>query len=412
MTKLECTKLRNWFIDSPPMRHTFPHDPNCTSDEKITWFARQKGITMSEDERRIFWIFCAFKNELDPSIVPLHYGLKTVLYDFELVLKHNVKAKSLLTPVVEEHIQKLTVYIECRHQVELFLPWIRTINNGSYAQHAFTTVPAFTRCLECSGQISEVALPEELVALARTEDGRFSYPKNTRTPREIVSAKRAAEANLDAFWDQYIPLMRQEVRLSSHINAAFDRKVHRTAEWVAPVKDAQEKTPHADDSLGRAVGGLQIGEEPPPFAATTAAKRKTKAKTRGAPKPPDEATAEVPPVPDNEVDDMEKPRIKVDKRTSSVLDVLFFVEDTPNKPGETDWSDFLHAMAAIGFAIEKCDGSAWKFTPTKVDGAKTPITFHGPHGDSTKISRTIARAMGRRLTINYGWSADSFALEG
>ena len=65
-------------------------------------------------------------------------------------------------------------------------------------------------------------------------------------------------------------------------------------------------------------------------------------------------------------------------------------------------------MHSAGFSVEKMHGSAWQFTPTKLDVERS-ISFHEPHpGD--KLAVRVARRYGRRLNRAYGWDAASFML--
>lgn len=43
------------------------------------------------------------------------------------------------------------------------------------------------------------------------------------------------------------------------------------------------------------------------------------------------------------------------------------------------WKDFLHAMASIGFGLQKLGGSAWLFTPPPEFGFKHSVYMHEPH---------------------------------
>lgn len=79
-----------------------------------------------------------------------------------------------------------------------------------------------------------------------------------------------------------------------------------------------------------------------------------------------------------------------------------------NQPGDTPWTDFLHAMVSTGFSAQKLQGSAWQFTPHNLD-VEQPIQFHEPH-PTHKLPFTWARRFGRRLARTYGWRGDMFRL--
>jgi hypothetical protein len=65
-------------------------------------------------------------------------------------------------------------------------------------------------------------------------------------------------------------------------------------------------------------------------------------------------------------------------------------------------------MDSAGFSAEKLQGSAWKFTPRRLD-VEGSINFHEPH-PSNKIAFYVARRFGRRLERAYGWKGEQFRL--
>jgi hypothetical protein len=72
------------------------------------------------------------------------------------------------------------------------------------------------------------------------------------------------------------------------------------------------------------------------------------------------------------------------------------------------WCDFLHAFISLGFRVEKHYGSLWLFIPP---GDDEPIVFREPYHES-KIMRQELWWYGRRLKRKYGWTRDTFVLEG
>jgi hypothetical protein len=140
------------------------------------------------------------------------------------------------------------------------------------------------------------------------------------------------------------------------------------------------------------------------IATATETSIKTKVKTRGQPTKMAIEGAVLPepvnaPVPATRT---------VSKRAHKLFSLLFYNPLHGVPPGQVPWSEFLHALSNIGYAIEKQYGSAWLFTPPDV--GLRPIIFHEPH-PSGKISIHIARRMGRRLTRTYGWTSDTFVPE-
>lgn len=104
-----------------------------------------------------------------------------------------------------------------------------------------------------------------------------------------------------------------------------------------------------------------------------------------------------------------QPTFAVDAKALKVFRALFFDPEVTSTPGLIPWNDFLYAMAATGFKIEKLHGSVWQFTPTKLDVERS-IQFHEPH-PMGKIPFEAARRHGRRLTRAYGWHGGMFVLK-
>lgn len=95
-----------------------------------------------------------------------------------------------------------------------------------------------------------------------------------------------------------------------------------------------------------------------------------------------------------------------------VFSTLFYTRTPYGQPGDVNWTDFLHAMHAIGFLPIELHGSAWSFSPGRdIDNVwQQTINFHEPH-PSSKLAFVVARRYGRQLTRNFGLTGDSFVLE-
>lgn len=104
-----------------------------------------------------------------------------------------------------------------------------------------------------------------------------------------------------------------------------------------------------------------------------------------------------------------QPTFALDKRSFKVFSILFYRPSTNSQPGEIPWNDFLHAMGATGFGMQKLYGSIWHFTPSNLDVERS-IQFHEPHPIS-KIPFRTARRIGRRLFRTYGWHGGMFTLK-
>jgi hypothetical protein len=186
--------------------------------------------------------------------------------------------------------------------------------------------------------------------------------------------------------------------------------LQRTPEWVEPMKEPKPEISAADiGTLAKPLSMLHFQLEQSTEGTVNEEKLpapKAKVKTRGVAQP-------VEAVPEPELLNRHKPDAQptfaVDKRALKVFKTIFFTPSTSSQLGEIAWGDFLHAMSSIGFMAKKLYGSAWQFTPTKLD-VECSIQFHEPH-PSGKIPFTTARRHGRRLNRAYGWHGKMFVLE-
>lgn len=76
---------------------------------------------------------------------------------------------------------------------------------------------------------------------------------------------------------------------------------------------------------------------------------------------------------------------------------------------DVSWKDFLRAMSAVGFGLQKLGGSAWLFTPSPDFNFKHSIYMHEPH-PSKSMYPEQASWRGRVLTRRYGWNKHTFTL--
>jgi hypothetical protein len=226
-----------------------------------------------------------------------------------------------------------------------------------------------------------------------------------------VETLRAAEASLDAFWkvadDEF---QRQAGQMPSELveGISGERTLQRTPPWKEP--DHASRTTTSPQEAEYLYMPIPNSLHDPTKQITgvfdklaIVANEKTKTQGTG---PRETGAQEVVAVPD--VAEDVQPTFRLDQRAHKVFRTLFHSPMLRNQPGETPWSDFLHAMASTGFSVQKLQGSAWQFTPQNLD-VEQPIQFHEPH-PTHKLPFTWARRYGRRLARTYGWRGDMFCL--
>lgn len=103
---------------------------------------------------------------------------------------------------------------------------------------------------------------------------------------------------------------------------------------------------------------------------------------------------------------MSEPLYHVGKDAYVVIKALFHVPNDSEPPGKIRWDQLVATFTKLGFAVEKLHGSAWQYTPKKLNLVRG-IQFHEPH-PSGGVPLTLARRYGRRIARVYGWEAATF----
>ncbi|KAF2663106.1 hypothetical protein BT63DRAFT_129988 [Microthyrium microscopicum] len=319
-------------------------------------------------------------------------GLGSVLDEITRLYEKETVCRRLITPLVMQLLGDLSILAHCIYQLELLPHWRAYVPN----QHEKKLSPALDQLnkLNKTYVTAKANVSDYLITLGMPLKGRFRYPAGKARTKENVCAMRAAEANLDQFWDQLRQELLDKATESPRVLALQQifskRQLERTPEWTASLPEDSEPK---EESLTQQVDNWHISTEPShPNEKHTASNPKQKVKTHGLPHT-DTATAE--PAAIVELPQQE-PAFQVDARAMKVFSTMFHKPSTRHHLGEVSWKDFLYALQAIGFGVEKLDGSAWQFTPTRMD-VQASIQIHDPH-PSHKIPFFNLRHHGRRLT--------------
>ncbi|KAJ6191977.1 hypothetical protein J3E72DRAFT_204991 [Bipolaris maydis] len=341
------------------------------------------------------------------------FGLHSVTDEIERLVRSDATVRALISPLVSRNLSSLSMVSECIHQLHLFQPWARKVEDGMDLKRDELRLN-YNRTFDGWSAIVDTKFEGSLLyQYADPTDGRFNYPVHRRQNRQNVEARRKAESNLDAFWAavdvHYQTHSRGKTQHDMVVDLlSSDRTVQRTPEWTEPEKSA--KSEPVDESTYQPFSVIfhdrttQItGNFDRASIPATPMKIKTRGTDTGHKQPePQTATHHQP--------SGEKKLFKVDKRTQKVFKALFHSPHNPDLPGEVPWLDFLHAMVAVGFSAEKAHGSAWNFFPKTIEhNVGRSIQFHEPHPNN-KIPFHWARRYGRRLARAYGWTGDMFTL--
>ncbi|KAF5712602.1 SET domain-containing protein [Fusarium mundagurra] len=391
--------IRNRFVRLPPPDpYTLEMNVIRRSESKITYVEKQVMYliqTMWEDSWGLFI-----------ARLPL------TVDELDRLLQSDRNADALISAHVARILGDFAIIGHCLKQLELYQPWA-----AQFDQVINTNIEVYQQAWGLVrgnyGQLNEAFLQGELdeaARLAEPSGGKFAYPYSKRRTKEKVDTLRRAEANLDIVWAKIDQVTKKHVtdfeKTYVHHFLSQPRTLRRTAEWVEPTQtDSKVELITSKDlwELSKPLSKLFLDEpaqEPKKFKPED--KSKTKVKTKGDPTEPATTQEATPPADEAEpATEATQPTFAVDAKALKVFRTLFFDPEVTSTPGLIPWNDFLYAMAATGFEIEKLYGSVWQFTPTKLDVARG-IHFHEPH-PMGKIPFETARRHGRRLARAYGW---------
>jgi hypothetical protein len=339
------------------------------------------------------------------------FGLHSVTDEIERLVRSDATIRALISPLISKSLSSLSLVSECLHQLHLFQPWARKIEDGMGLKRDELR-SNYNQTFDGWSAIVNTKFEGSLIyQYADPSDGKFNYPVHRRRNKQNVEARRKAEFNLDAFWAAV------DVHYKTHNRGktqhdlvadmlGSDRTVQRTPEWTEPEKLPKSKP--IDEYMYQPFSTIfhdRASQVTGNFDRSSIPATSMKTKTRGTDTDPGHLVPQ--PAIQHEPSG-DKKTFKVDKRSQKVFKALFHSPNNPDLPGEVPWTDFLHAMIAIGFLAEKAHGSAWNFFPKSIElDIGRSIQFHEPH-PSNKIPFHWARRYGRRLARAYGWTGDLF----
>ncbi len=379
---------------SPPLRNHYarqPQDPNST---KIIVTSKSSSYQRKD---HCLWLL----EQLLKDDQVFLCGLENLLDEIERMLRADAKSRERVSPWVARVLSDLSLLGEFRRQVGLLRPGPPMIEAVSEEDQQ----AEFTKRMKLFARVHETFQKNMVLSSTGTPLSKFNYPSDKRLNENTTKGLQEAEQNLDAFWTEVDKQYLENGGKSLGDTLAGvlpHRDVRRISDWK---EDERTLDAHFQDVEGlsaqAALLELQtrtektITSEPPQ-------PRSEKIKTRGA-----AAESEHPLEPPTDQPETKIPKFTVSKRGFKVFATLFHTASGEDPPGEVPWSDFLSAMASVGFSLRKLDGSAWVFEPVS-DLFRRSIIFHEPH-PTNKIPFQVARRYGRRLERAYGWTGASFS---
>ncbi|KAI4181379.1 MAG: hypothetical protein LQ346_006798 [Caloplaca aetnensis] len=396
--------ISNWKVGlpaSPPLRQYWvrePQDPNTTII----------GVQSKKDSRskgdHLLWLLEIFLKDEQLFLC----GIENVCDELEREVRSSQASRGRISPYIANLISEFSLLAELKRQIGLTTPGPRITElidpeeKRAVFDKKMKLFSQVFKALDSLGKgLAEVGSPLE----------KFNYPSNKRKTSATTQKMQQAEKNLDIFWSHVDDHCKSTAGKPVHqmlSKILKERQVQRTPDWLeVDTGRLRKKEPTELEITSSQLAALELKSRTKSTVITSSlAQERQKLKTRGVPQIAASAATEDPNGPGTVEEKDTTPIYNVSKRGFKVFTTLFYTPTEGDPPGEVPWSEFLSAMASVGFSIKKLDGSAWVFAPAD-DEWKQSIIFHEPH-PSSKISFQVARRIGRRLWRTYGWSSDNF----
>ncbi|KAI4619016.1 hypothetical protein J4E83_005968 [Alternaria metachromatica] len=394
--------LRNICLGAPQLRHLRVSVPKPGRPD----YTVQTKETDDEIGRRTQVLLTSLSVEYDEAD-KLHF-----LLDFlETHCQREPSARQKLSPMIEVTLNELSISVECLHQLRISSCYDFLGNMFSHLDKK-PLLPGmledFCKGLEAwRGTMSSCC--EGIIApnLGDPTDGKFNYPSEDAHSKQTVDARRKAERNLDRFWRYVDNSFRKLTGCSQHdtIRRLFEEggPMRRTAQWHDPEDLGTTSIPVVYEYIPVFESFHDSTQEITGNFNRLALASKSKSKTHGAMAL---VISDVDQHPKDQPTLVSKPLYHVGKDAYAVLKALFYMPNDNETPGKIRWDQVVATLTKLGFAVEKLHGSAWQFTPKKLDLPRG-IQFHEPHPGG-EVPLTLARQYGRRLARAYGWEGKMF----
>ncbi|USW48747.1 hypothetical protein Slin15195_G020660 [Septoria linicola] len=246
-------------------------------------------------------------------------------------------------------------------------------------------------------------------------------PKRTLNWLEKAKAARTA---LDAFWAE-VREVEIDVMLAAHKTGTTRQSVEQSKdisvlnhytdpEFLETIEaDIEELKAEQQAEKDRKLNKRKADDEDEKrrledarFASSATSPKKPRTSNKDETKQPkrkDLPTADTPPPPQAPFDPLSPPpspaKIPASAASLQILARLWPHQSRTLEAGTIRYSDFIAALADIGYPGTHVKGSIWSFS-----GPEGTITLHAPHGkEATPVVRGKLLYFGRRLRKHFGW---------
>ena len=401
LIKGAISKWKVGLMASPPLRQLYVREPQDPSNTRIRCKSRENS---RKKDDHLLWLLEVILQDDQLFLC----GLENVCDELERETRSNRPSRDRISPYIANLISELSLLGELKRQIGLATPGPKMTELLDEEEKQAEFGRKTQLLSEVYGALSNVG---KGLAGVGTPLGKFNYPSDKRRTLATTQKMQLAEESLDAFWKYVDEHCKKTANKTVHqmlIDILIDRELQRTCDWQEPVDESLQREEHqkvepTTSQFAALVFGSQTEKT---MTFTPLMREKPKIKTRGIPQNSSSLTVENTEL-INLTNDKDSKRIfNVSKAGFKVFTTLFYTPTENQSPGEISWSQFLSAMASVGFSINKLNGSAWVFAPAD-DDWKQSIIFHEPH-PSSRIPFQVARRFGRRLWRTYGWTSENF----
>lgn len=402
VTQVTKGALELWRVGmaaSPPLRRHFVRSPQDPTNTKIQ--VRSKSSSAARQDN-LLWLMETLTMDYQLFLC----GIENVCDELEREIRSSAANNDRVSAWIASLISDLSFLAEIQRQIDLRSPGPTMVEDVEEE----TKKHEYEQKTKLLSQVFHVLTKPKDLASTALPLSKFNHPSQKRRTQAVTEQMQQAEKELDNVWTH---VDRHSLKTCGktvhHLLAGIldNREIRRTPDWQPPESKPAIKSPATEDATSIAAGlgasSLMTPSKDTVSPRDFATDLHQKPKTRGSAQPSvAQPTTDVaaPAVADW------CPKFKVSKRGFKIFTTLFYTPSEANAPGEIPWSEFLSAMASVGFSLKKLDGSAWLFAPVD-DLFGRSIIFHEPH-PSNKIPFKIARRFGRRLERAFGWTSESF----
>lgn len=397
-TKGQLNLWKTGMVAPPPLRKHFVREPQDSDKPNMIHVRERRNSHSEKDHFR--WL--VGRLTMDDQLFLC--GLDNVVDELERLIRSDQNSRERLSSWLADILSNLSLLAETKRQIGLFHP-------GAPMMEALSLTEQQTEYTKKTQLLSEIfgVLSKGLkLAVVGTPLTKFNHPSDKRRTAAVTQQMQEAEQHLGLFWkevDDHV-LHTGGKSLTQLLSGTMtEREIQRTEDWKEPEPPVQLQDPNIQN-ITHALFTTDLERRTEnTISPDSMPEVKSKNKTRGMADPPKAAETIQEDQPAHHTTE-QTPMFTVSKRGYKVFSALFFIPSEEEPPRELPWSDFLSAMASVGFSIKSLDGSAWIFSP-RTDLFQRSIIFHEPH-PSSKIPFRTARRFGRRLERAFGWTAANF----